>query len=160
MSANIYPLPGFHFAVAFIGLLPTAAIDTMWQEVSGLSAEMSVEELTQGGENDAVYKLPLRTRYPNLVLKRGLTPVPSALGRWAEEAVYDFSFKPCQVQVVLLNEQHIPVSGWSFKGAYAVKVGVSDFNAMNNSLVIETLELTYRKVDRLSTNSISIPGIF
>ena len=71
--ASYIPPCGFYFRVEFVG------IDGMeddkeqrFQEVSGLSFEVETEELKEGGENRFVYKLPKRTKYPNLVLKRGL----------------------------------------------------------------------------------------
>src|SRR3954454_4045214 len=42
-------------------------------EVSGLSVQIDVEELPEGGQNQFVHKLPGRMKWPNLVLKRGIT---------------------------------------------------------------------------------------
>lgn len=43
-----------------------------FREVSGLSAEVEVEEVTEGGNNRYVHKLPGRISWPNIVLKRGV----------------------------------------------------------------------------------------
>src|SRR5207248_325724 len=42
-------------------------------EVSGLSVSIDVEELAEGGQNQYTHKLPGRMKWPNLVLKRGIT---------------------------------------------------------------------------------------
>jgi phage tail-like protein len=139
-----YPIPGFHFMVTFDGLpFGIAIIDSQFSEVSGLTAELATEELTEGGENRFVHKLPVRVKYPNLVLKRGLFPLSTPLIRWAKEAINNLDIKPCSVMVTLLNDLHVPVKIWNFSNAYPVKLQVSDFKATDNSLVIETIELAY-----------------
>lgn len=155
LDALKYPIVGFHFIVRFEGIgdgisigpvsVSTADIDTRWTEVSGLNVEMTTEELIEGGENRFVHKLPVRAKYPNLVLKRGyFASLPSPLITWAEDAINNLEIKPCQVQVILLDEHHLPVKIWGFKNAYPVKISMGDFKATDNSFLIETLELTYQ----------------
>ena len=139
-----YPLPGFHFIVTFAGLpFGVAGIDSQFSEVSGLSAELTTEELAEGGENRFVHKLPVRVKYPNLVLKRALFPLPSPLVKWAQDAICNLDIKPCNVMVTLLNDMHVPVKIWNFSNAYPVKIQISDFRATDNSLVVEYIELAY-----------------
>jgi phage tail-like protein len=155
LDAITYPSVGFHFLVRFEGIgqsqsigpvtVSTADIDTRWTEVSGLNSEMSTEELIEGGENRFVHKLPVRAKYPNLVLKRGyFSSLPSPLMKWANDAIINFDIKPCQVQVMLLNELHMPAQIWSFTNAYPVKISMADFKSTDNSFLVESLELTYQ----------------
>lgn len=155
LDAIKYPSVGFHFLVRFEGIgqslsvgpvsVSTADIDTRWTEVNGLNTEMSTEELSEGGENRFVHKLPVRAKYPNLVLKRGyFSSLPSPLMTWAKDAIANFDIKPCQVQVMLLNELHVPAQIWSFTNAYPVKMSMGDFKAVDNNYLIESLELTYQ----------------
>jgi len=150
-----YPSVGFHFIVRFEGIgqslsvgpisVSTADIDTRWTEVGGLNVEMTTEELIEGGENRFVHKLPQRAKYPNLVLKRGyFSSLPSPLMKWADDAISNFDIKPCQVQVMLLDEMHLPAQIWSFKNAYPVKIIMGDFKATDNNFLIESLELSYQ----------------
>ena len=44
-----------------------------FSECSGLTVEIEVTEHQEGGLNDFVHKLPSRVKYPNLVLKQGIT---------------------------------------------------------------------------------------
>jgi phage tail-like protein len=150
ISGPIYPVPGFHFRVTFEGLEPTD-IDTRFQEVSGLSAEISTEELAEGGENRFVHKLPVRARFPNLVLKRGLFNQSSNIVKWAQDAIANFEFKPCTVIIHLLNEKHEPLMTWNFQGAYPVKLDISNLNANENSFLVETLELAYKYMNSSSS---------
>ena len=48
------------------------------------------------------------------------------------------------VQISLLNGEHEPLKTWNVVQAWPKKWAVSDFNAEENSLVIETLDLSYR----------------
>lgn len=138
-----YPHVGFHFKVDFPGIGSTDA-DTRFQEVGGLSAEVAVEDLPVGGENSFDYKLPTKAKHGNLVLKRGFIN-DSKLIEWLTNAVQHFSFKLCNVTVTLLNENHEPCSTWIFAKAFPVKWAFSDFKAMDNGLVIETIELAYQE---------------
>lgn len=161
LDATKYPSVGFHFLVRFEGIgagisagpvsVSTADIDTRWTEVGGLNVEMTTEDLAEGGENRFVHKLPQRTKYPNLVLKRGyFASLPSPLMNWCNDAISNFEIKPCQVSVILLDEMHMPAQMWSFKNAYPVKLVMADFKATDNSVLIETIELTYQFFKRES----------
>ena len=132
-----YPPVGFHFKVDFEGA------DASFQEVSGLSAEITVEELSVGGENRFTYKLPTRAKYNNLILKRGYLK-DSGLISWLTNAIENFSFELRDVSVSLLNEKHQVIAHWKFLNAYPVKWIISDFKAMDNGIVIETIELAYQ----------------
>jgi phage tail-like protein len=140
--AAYYPPVGFHFKVEFQGV-GSGDADTRFQEVSGLTAEIQTEELVVGGENRFSYRLPTRAKYGNLILKRGMLQ-DSGLVSWFTKAIEDFEFKPADVNVYLLNENHEITSSWIFTQAYPVKWAISDFKAQDNSLVIETIELVYQ----------------
>ena len=140
-----YNLPvSFHFKVDFGTGYDH---DIMFQEVGGLTAEIGIEELAAGGENMFTYRLPMRAKYNNLVLKRGMI-MDSKLIDWFKDAIEHFQFKPMDIGVSLLNEKHDPISSWQFIQAYPVKWVISDFNATGNSLVIETIELVYQYFQR------------
>jgi phage tail-like protein len=136
--SNYYPPLGFHFKVEFANLPG----EFEFQSVSGLNVEMETEEISEGGENRFKHKLPVRTRFPNLVLKRGLL-VDSDLIKWCREAVEDFKISPTNITIKLLNEKHEPLMTWNVVHAYPVKWAVADFNAEESKLVIETIELVY-----------------
>lgn len=141
------PPVGFHFRVEF-GLIGAKENDTRFQEVAGLSAELGVEEVIEGGENRFSHRLPARAKYANLVLKRGLL-TDSQLIDWCRSSIEYFSFEPATVNVTLLNEKHEPLSDtFSFIRAWPVKWTVSDFKAQDNSIVVETLELAYNYYTR------------
>ncbi len=139
--ANYYPPVGFHFLVEFVGL-GTEEKDHQFQSVSGLSVDLETEEIAEGGENRFKHKLPVKTKYPNLVLKRGLL-IDSTLIDWCRDAMENFAFSPVNLTVKLLNEEHQPLLTWNVFHAYPVKWAVEDFNAEESKLSVETLELAY-----------------
>ena len=139
---SYYPPVGFHFRVEFPGV-GAGDKDVRFQEVSGLRAEIGIEELAVGGENLFTYRLPTRPKYGNLILKRGMLN-DSGLISWFQNAIENFQFKPVDIDVHLLNENNEPLSTWTFLQAYPVKWVISDFRAMENALVVETIELAYQ----------------
>ena len=144
--AVYYPPVGFHFRVEFPGI-GSGDSDTRFQEVSGLTAELGLEELQVGGENRFSYRLRTIAKYSNLVLKRGMLK-DSGLISWFTKAIQEFDFKPVDVSVYLLNEQHEISASWVFMQAYPVKWVISDFKAQDNSIVVETIELCYQFFQR------------
>ncbi|MCE4564236.1 phage tail protein [Maribellus sp. CM-23] len=136
-----YPPIGFHFSVEFPEISSNGK-DQQFQSVTGLSVDIDTEEVAEGGENRFKHKIPVRTKYPNLVLKRGLL-VDSEVIKWCRDAVENFQFKPTGIIVKLLNEKHEPLVSWSIVHAYPVKWSLVDLNAEESKLAIETLELTY-----------------
>lgn len=139
--ANYYPPVGFHFIVEFEGL-GSQEKDHQFQSVSGLSADIETEEIAEGGENRFKHKLPVKTKYPNLTLKRGML-IDSEVIDWCRDAIENFSFKPVNLTVKLLNEEHQPLISWNVVHAFPVKWSVEDFNAEESKLVVESFELTY-----------------
>ncbi|MDH7444143.1 phage tail protein [Aquimarina sp. 2201CG14-23] len=139
--ATYYPPVGFHFSVEFTGL-STGDKDHQFQSVSGLTVDIETEEITEGGENRFKHKIPVRTKYPNLVLKRGLL-VDSEVVDWCKKAVENFDFEPIDLIVKLLNEKHEPLLSWNIVHAYPIKWSIADFNAEESKVVIETIELVY-----------------
>lgn len=139
--ANYYPPVGFHFLVEFEGL-GSQEKDHQFQSVSGLSVDIETEEIAEGGENRFKHKLPVKTKYPNLTLKRGML-IDSVVIDWCRDAIENFSFKPVNLTIKLLNEEHQPLISWNVVHAYPVKWSVEDFNAEESKLVLENFELTY-----------------
>ncbi len=137
------PPLGFHFKVEVLGL-PSLADDLRFTEVSGLSFEVAAEEVPEGGENRYVQKYPGRTKFADLVLKRGLLK-NSEVWNWLERCVDTLQIEPKDVDVTLLNDAHEPLMTWHLTMAWPVKWSVTDLNATNNSFVVESLQLSYQR---------------
>jgi phage tail-like protein len=141
--ARGYPPVAFHFKVEVDGA--SADSDIRFTEVGGLAAELTTEEVPEGGENRFVQKYPLRTKYPELVLKRGLvTSKDAKLIEWVERCVQGFAIEPRDVHVKLLDAEHQPLVTWHFVRAYPTKWAIGDLNASSNSFAVESMQLFYQ----------------
>lgn len=141
-----YPPVGFSFLVSITGI--DGQNESNFQEVSGLSAKLGVEEVKEGGENRFIHRFPTPAKYENLVLKRGMV-TDSTLIDWVKKAVGQFIFSTKTVVLSLLNEKAEPLATWNFVNAYPVSIKVSEFKAQENALVIETLELCFDYFERI-----------
>lgn len=153
MSVFDTPSPGFHFLVAF-ELFPPLPADFKFQEVSGLDVEMETEALKEGGQNRFTHQLPIRAKYSDIVLKRGMF-FGSGILMWCRQAMENFEFKPVNVLISLLNSDHLPLNSWYVVNAIPKKWQVSNFNAMENSLVIETLTLSCQYFNMLTPDALA-----
>ncbi len=148
---NYHPPVSFHFKVYFHDRLDDPSggqqfgseFDIRFQSVSGLNAEMEVENYREGGENRFEHILPNKAKYSDLVLKRGLSS-NSELIRWCTDTFENFLIRPKNLFIDLLNENGDPLLTWYIDHAWPKKWSVSDLNAENSELAIETLELHYR----------------
>jgi phage tail-like protein len=138
---DYYPPWGFYFRVVFD--ISQDKNDLRFQSVSGLSVEYDFESFKEGGENRFEHKLPVRTKYADLVLKRGLLTDSSVIN-WVLNAFQNRIFKPADITVNLMNERGEPLQTWNVVHAIPKKWLVSDFNANENGIVVETMELSYR----------------
>ena len=143
-----YSMPrSFHFKVEFQDIPGVATNDSRFQDVSGLTAELGIEEVKSGSENRFSHRLPTRAKYINLVLKRGML-ADSGLIQWFKDAVESFSFSPATGVVKLLDKDHEPLQTWSFIKAWPVKWSIAEDKAAENAVVVETNELAYQYFKR------------
>jgi len=140
--AEEYPPVSFHYLVSFNGV-GGKAIDTRFQSVSGLSVEMQTETVKEGGENRFEHVLPLRPTYTDLTLKRGLV-TDSDLITWFTDTFDSMQVKPVTIDIMLLNENSEPLISWNVVHAWPKKWSLSDLDAEQSGIAIETLELHYR----------------
>ncbi len=140
---------GFRFGVYFFagGVVPNP-LDIRFQRVSGLSAEVRTTTVFEGGQNLYTHRLPERIDYQNLVLERGMV-VGSPLNVEFNAVMSLFKFYPSNVLVTLFDEKKDPITGWLFIKAYPVKWSTSDLDAKENSILIDTLELAYTRMQIL-----------
>jgi phage tail-like protein len=139
--SEYYPPWSFYYKVEF-GVSKDKN-EVRFQTVSGLSVEYDVEEYKEGGENMFVHKLPVRTKYADLVLKRGMV-TDSAVIRWFLLAFRERLFVPTEVSVILMNEAGAPLRTWKVAHAIPKKWSISDLNSGESAVVVESMELCYR----------------
>jgi phage tail-like protein len=145
-----YPPTAFYFKVSFAATL--GMDDTSFQEVSGISSEMTTEEVIEGGENRYVHKLPTAIKHSNLELKRGIAPMTSPLVRWCRSVMEADFIIPIVAQpiiVSLMNKYQVPIRVWTFANAFPVKWEVDGFSSTKNEVAIEKIVLSYTYSNRM-----------
>lgn len=138
------PPLAFRFIVHFLvgGAVPNF-IDILFQKVSGLGTTVNTVSVEEGGQNLYTQQLPTKVEHGNLVLERGLV-TPSPLAVELNIAMTMFKFAPSNILISLLDNTYLPISTWLCIKAYPVGWSVSDLDARENAVVIETMEFTYQ----------------
>lgn len=145
LFGDVYPPSAFYFKVVIAPPLGLST-DTSFQEVSGIDNELEVESVIEGGENRFVRQLPKGAKHSNLSLKRGIAPLTSPLVIWCKstlESGFNLTIRPLPILVFLMNEDKMPIRGWSFESAYPLKWEVESFSSTKNEVAIEKIVLSY-----------------
>jgi phage tail-like protein len=137
-----FPL-GSRFSAVFYakGVVPNP-IDIRFQRVSGLSATIETTSVNEGGQNLYSHKFPKQVGHGNLTLERGFV-VGSRLNSEFNDAMNLFKFQPSNVLITLLDAAAVSLAAWLFVKAFPVRWATTDLSAMDEKLVIDTLELSY-----------------
>jgi phage tail-like protein len=114
-----------------------------FSECTGLSVEWDVQTYPEGGENRYEHKLRGRLKYPNLVLKRGVTH-EDALLKWFFQS--QDAEKRGSITITLLGPEGKKVRSFAFAGAFPVKWTGPNFNAGSTSIAIESLEIAHQGI--------------
>lgn len=160
---RFYPAVGFHFTVT-IGSSNADECDGRFQSVAGLSVELETESRKEGGENRFEHVLPVRTKYPLLVLKRGLIQ-STGLRVWCQDTFNAMTNKADpEKQFITTKNLLITLLGpgkgardkdnrqttwetlmtWNVVRAWPKKWSISDLNAEQNAIAVETIEFQYQ----------------
>jgi phage tail-like protein len=115
-------------------------------ECQGLEVEIEFEEVVEGGLNGYVHRLPKKvSRFPNLVLKRGLAS--DELWAWHARTVDGFIERK-SVSVQLLGYAGMQHVRWNIYGALPIKWTGPSFNSGDSQVAFETLELIHNGIER------------
>jgi phage tail-like protein len=135
------PYKVFKFRVEIDGLTSAA-----FSEVSGLDSETVVIEYRTGSERNSVRKLAGLTKYPNIVLKRGITQ-DVELWNW-RKSVIDGNVDRRNGSIVLLDDSGQEQVRWNFLNGWPCKLQGPHLNAHGNDVAIETLEISHEGLER------------
>ncbi|MCG8364050.1 MAG: phage tail protein [Pseudanabaenales cyanobacterium] len=135
------PYTAFNFLVEIRSL-----VVGRFSEVSGLQAETETEDYQEGGRNDFVHKLPKVTKYPNLVLKRGITD-STDLWQWHQNVITG-RIQRQNGSVILLDYTGSEKWRWNFTNAYPVKWVGPELKGDSNTVAVETLELSHNGLSK------------
>jgi phage tail-like protein len=126
-----------------------------FKSISGLSVDVAVEEVTEGGENSYVHKLPGRMTWPNLVLTRGVTQSDTLLKWLNKSSGEQFTVEGNKLArktaaITLLAADGTRLRAWNVHGAFPVKWKGPSFASDSSDMATEELEIAhhgFRAVD-------------
>ena len=132
----------FKFSVEGVGEIGA------FTEVSGLSVEVDVVEIKEGGQNHFSHKVPGPMRWPNIVLKRGVTDSDNLFDWFAKTSGEGFAgegnaLKRTQGQVTVVDAKGDPVRAWAFEEAFPVKWTGPTMTSSSTDVAIEELEIAH-----------------
>jgi len=154
------PYAAFNFVVTYEQVQIGA-----FMEVSGLDGENAIIEYREGADqkgNDGAFvrKLPGIERYPNVVLRRGIT---GSLRLWGlrknirnalsnanpkpPEFATSIGQKSPEMQIALQDEKHATVMTWSLHNAWISKLSGPSLNAKANEIAIESVEVVCERIE-------------
>lgn len=131
------------------GAAGEALCDGGFQEVNGLEIEMDVQDLLEGGRNNAVIRRLGRGKYPLLVLKRGLLHTGSGrfdsrFWQWMMDALD--GVRPLQRvdgTVRVMSAEGTVRATWTFERGLPAKVRGPELNARTGEVAIEELSIAH-----------------
>jgi phage tail-like protein len=157
MSETYYPPPGFYFRVTVLGAGAAVAeltgVDASFREVSGIDVRFDTEEVTEGGENRFVHRLPQAARYSDLVLKRGIVTRDSFFAEWVGATIgssLSLPILPQNLLVTLQDADGWPVVAWAFVNCWPLRWETAPMDSMSNEVLTESMEFSYNYFERLT----------
>lgn len=136
------PNSAFRFAVEVEGL--TQAV---FNECSGLSGQTEVYEFKEGGLNGYSHKLPGRTTFSNITLKRGMTD-STDLWNWYQDVISkrDKSATLKDISIIQYRDDFTEVYRWNLTAAFPVRWTGPSFQAGSSAEAVESFELAFGDV--------------
>jgi phage tail-like protein len=126
-----------------------------FSECTGLEMSMEIHEYKEGGVNDFVHKFATRANFSNITLKRGMG-FTDDLWIWHDEYIRGKGKRRDGI-IALLSEMGtpvpVPVKVWRFEKAIPVKWSGPSFDATQNAVAIEALEITHQGLKLLSPHA-------
>lgn len=136
---RVDPYLNYNFLVEIDGITQAA-----FKECSGLDSTTEPVQYRQGGENNTIRKLPGKTTYSDIVLKRGLTD-SDELWKW-RKTVVDGKAERKNGSIIVLDTTGGEKLRWNFIEAWPTKWEGPTFDANANDIAIETLTIAHEGI--------------
>ncbi len=117
-----------------------------FSEVSGLVSESEIVEF-QVGNRPTTYKIPGRTRFGNVVLRKGCT-VSTDLYDWRRRVERGEDDRRSG-SVILLDGELRERARWNFYDAWPCRYEAPELSATDTAISVETLELCVERIERV-----------
>lgn len=143
--ARVDPYRNFRFRVDIDGIGQAGFSECTFADTS-----TEAIEYREGNEIPTVRKLSGLTKYGNITLKWGITDSMD-LYKWRKQII-DTGAEGARknMSITLIDEAGKDKARWDIVQAWPVKYDPTDFNAKNNEVAIETLEIAHEGFTRAS----------
>jgi len=107
----------------------------------GLEVETGVYEVEEGGINSSTHKRIGRTRYPNLILKKGINKNNELIDWFQSNESGKLERKT--LAVIYMHPSGVEIKRWSFFRAFPCRWKVQTLDVNDNSFPIEVIEIAH-----------------
>ena len=140
---RVDPYMSFRFLVEIDGI-----VRAFFSECTGFGSNIEVVEYREGGEPITVRKLPGKISYTDITLKWGTTDDSMELYNW-HKTVLDGKIERKNGSIIVLDDTGQKKVRWNFFNAWPSKYDAPDFNAKGNDVAIDTLTISYERLERV-----------
>ena len=140
------PYGSYNFEVVLTNVSDDGtAVKGSFAECSGLEVEVTPIDYRNGSEDIRVRKITGLKKFNHITLKRGIIG-DLTFWNWIRQAMVG-TVQRVDGAIVMLNEAREEVLRWTFKRAWPSKWSGPSFNAKNNEIAMETLEISHEGLD-------------
>ncbi|OIP28983.1 MAG: hypothetical protein AUK47_28565 [Deltaproteobacteria bacterium CG2_30_63_29] len=150
IDQNSDPFGTFAFKIVIGGIA-----QGYFQEVSGLSAQIEIVEVQEGGRNNTTRKLVGQGKFPNLVLKRGFCTGTLL------QALMEFHDSRNRINgsiEMYSNKGSKMVASWTFTNGVPVKWDGPQLSVSQNAIAVESLEIAHEGITKYKVNPLDRSG--
>lgn len=109
----------------------------------GLSVEVETFEVQEGGNNDFVWKLPVRLKYSTIKLTRPLGPESVKVASWFAGMNLTKGYKRTGGRIAAVTTKGDELVAWVLEGVIPVRWQGPSFSAESPKIATETIELAH-----------------
>ncbi|MBI4585640.1 MAG: phage tail protein [Planctomycetes bacterium] len=151
MPANQPFIGNFNFLVEIEGITGDAAMVVGgFSEVSGIGSQTEIIEYRTGNSR-SVLQIPGKTRYSNIVLKKGVTS-SNELFLW-RQAIEKGNLDRRSGSIILLDPDMNEKTRWNFYEAWPCRYEAPVLNSAGDAISIEALELCVGRLERVEAGA-------
>ena len=142
MADRVDPFMNFRFRVEIDGIQQAG-----FSDATGFDANIAPVDYREGTDPKYVRKLSGLTSFGALSLKWGAT-ASLDIYEWFKAGV-DGAVTRKNISIIAVNEAGDDEARWNITNAWPSKYVAPDFNAKANDVAIETLEITFERIDKV-----------
>jgi len=118
-----------------------------FQKFEGLEAEAYVYEIEEGGYNTSTHKFYGRTRFPNMILEKGISDNNSLYNWFKETVLENRKMERKNGSVILKDMQNNEIKRWNFFRAFPCRwIGPRLESNLTSEYALERIEIAHEGI--------------